>query len=84
MSTRIRLKTTPRWLINEKRLEERLEFGNGRGLAIVITVGNKAKASKLCTTKLQFGRTFKMVEKYWEAGPSSVCMTCLGIGHDQL
>ena len=25
-----------------------------------------------------------MVEKYREAGPSSICMTCSGIGHDRL
>ena len=25
-----------------------------------------------------------MVEKYWELGPSSVCMTCCGIGHEQM
>lgn len=25
-----------------------------------------------------------MVEKYWEAGPSSICMNCTGMGHDRL
>ena len=25
-----------------------------------------------------------MVEKYWESGPSSVCMTCCGIGHERM
>ena len=25
-----------------------------------------------------------MVEKYWEAGPGSVCMSCAGVGHDRL
>ena len=25
-----------------------------------------------------------MVEKYWEAGPGSVCMRCCGIGHERL
>lgn len=28
--------------------------------------------------------TLKVVEKYWEAGPCSICMSCAGIGHDQL
>ena len=83
-STGIKLKTTPRWLINEERLEERLESGNGRGSAIVITVGNEAEASKLCAKGLRFGGAPKVVEKYWEAGPSSICMTCSGIGHDRL
>ena len=46
-STEIKLKTLPRWLISEVRLEERLEAGNGRGSAIVITVGNEAEASQL-------------------------------------
>lgn len=57
--------------------------GDGRGSAIVITVGNEAEASKLCANGLRFGGVPKMVEKYWEAGPSSVCMTCSGIGYDR-
>ncbi len=83
-STGIRLKTTPQWLINEERLEEQLETGNGRGSAIVITVGNEAEALKICAKGLRFGGAPKVVEKYWEAGPSSVYMTCSGIGHDRL
>ena len=83
-STGIKLKTTPRWLINEARLEERLESGNGRGSAIVITVGNGTEASQLCSKGLRFGGTLKVVEKYWEAGPSSIRMSCTGIGHDRL
>lgn len=83
-STGIKLKTTPRWLISEAQLEERLETANGKGSAIVITVGNDADASKLCAKGLRFGGAPKVVERYWEAGPSSVCMTCSGIGHDRL
>ena len=56
-----------------------------KGLAIVITVGNEADVSKLCAKKgLRFGEAPKVVEKYLEAGPSSVCMTCSGMGRDQL
>lgn len=58
-STGIKLKTTPRWLINEARLEERLESGNGRGSAIVITVGNSTEASQLCSKGLRFGALLK-------------------------
>ena len=47
-------------------------------------VGNEVKASKLCPIDLQFGGVFKVVEKYWKAGPSSVSITSLGIGHDRL
>ena len=83
-STGIQLKTLPRWLINETRLEERLESGNGRGSAIVITVGNGVEASKLCSKGLRFGGALKVVEKYWEAGPGSVCMSCAGVGHDRM
>ncbi len=54
-STGIRLKTTPRWLINEERLEERLKSENGRGSAIVITFGNEAGALKLCAKGIRFG-----------------------------
>ena len=48
----------------------------------MIIVGNKAKVSKLCTKSLRFGGAPKVVEKYWEAGPNSICMTYLGIEHD--
>lgn len=83
-STGIKLKTTPRWLISKERLEERLGSGNGKKSAIVITVGNKAEALKLCAKRLRFGGALKVSEKYWEAGPSSVCMTCSGISHNRL
>lgn len=26
----------------------------------------------------------KVVEKYWEVGPGSVCLSCAGVGHDRL
>lgn len=83
-STGIQLKTPPRWLISETRLEEWLESGSGRGSAIVITVGNSAEVSKLCSKGLKFGGTLKVVEKYWEAGPGSICMSCAGVGHNRL
>lgn len=41
-------------------------------LAIVITVENEAKVSKLCVIWLWFDRALKMVEKYWETNPSLV------------
>ncbi len=83
-STGIQLKTVPRWLISESRLEERLESGTGRGSAIVITVGTSEEAAKLCSKGLRFGGALKVVEKYWEAGPGSVCLSCAGVGHDRL
>ncbi len=33
---------------------------------------------------MRFGGALKVVEKYWEAGPSSVCLSCAGVGHDHL
>ena len=84
LSTGIQLKTLHRWLISEARLEERLESGTGKESAIVITVGNSTEASTLCSKGLRFGGALKVVEKYWEAGPSSVCMSCAGVGHDRL
>ncbi len=71
-------------MINEARLEERLESGDGRGSAIIITVGNSTEASQLCSKGLRFGGTLKVVEKYWEAGPLSICMNYTGIRHDRL
>lgn len=66
------------------RLEKCLETGNGKGSAVVITVGNEVDASKLCAKGLRFGGYSKVLEKYWEAKSSSICITYLSIGHDQL
>ncbi len=71
-------------MTNEARLEERLDSGNGRGSAIVITVENSTEASRLCSKRLRFGGALKVVEKYWEAEPSSICISCVGIRHDRL
>lgn len=60
----IKLKTRPRWLVNEARLEERLESGTGKGSAIVITVGNSTEAAKLCAKGLRFGGALKVIERY--------------------
>lgn len=62
-STGIQLKMLPRWLINETQLEERLKSENGRGSAIVITVGNSVETSKLCSKGLKVGEALKVVEK---------------------
>ena len=59
-------------------------FNNKRSSAIVITVGNEAEAKRLCASGLRFGGIVKMVEKYWESGPGSVCRTCCGIGHERM
>ena len=64
LSTGIKLKTIPEWLINKIRLEEYLESGNKRRSAIVITVRNKAVVLKFCAKRLKFGKTPKIVEKY--------------------
>ena len=83
-STGIKLKTIPCWLINKAQLEERLETGNKRRSAIIITVGNKADTFKLCAKELRFEGALKVVEKYWEVGPSSIYITYSSIRHDQL
>ena len=73
-STGIQLKTVPRWLISESWLEKQLESGTGKKSAIVITVGTSKKTSKLCSRGFRFGGALKLVEKYWEAGPSLICL----------
>lgn len=83
-STGIQPKARPRWLINENCLREQQETGNKRGSAIVITVKGEAKAKKLCASGLRFGGVIRVVERYWEAGPSSVCMICCGIGYQRM
>ena len=42
------------------------------------------EAAKLCSKGLRFGGVFKVVEKYWEAGPGSIYLSCAGIDHDCL
>lgn len=83
-STGIPLKATPRWLVNEDRLKEQQETNNKRGSAIVITVSNENVAKQLMASGLRFGGAVKKVEKFWDAGPGSVCMRCCGIGHERL
>ena len=83
-STKIKLKTLPRWLISKTRLREQQESGNKQGLAIVITVKEEGEAKQLCASGLRFGGIVRVVERYWEAGPGSVCMTCCGIGHERM
>lgn len=53
-------------------------------MAIVIIVRNSVEASKLCSKGLRSGGALKVVEKYWKAGPGSVSMSCVGVGHDRL
>lgn len=67
------------WL--EKHL---IETDNKRGSAIIIIVGNEVEALQLCVKGLKFGRAPKIVEKYWKAGPSFICMACSDIVHDRL
>lgn len=82
-STGILLKTIPRWLINKNRLKEQQENNNKRGSAIVITVSNEIDSKRLVASGFRFGGAIKKVEKYWEAGPGSVCMKSCGIGHER-
>lgn len=42
------------------------------------------EAKKLCISGLHFGNMIKIVEKFWEAGPSLVYMTCYMIGHEKM
>ncbi len=63
-SMEIKLKTTPRWLINEVQLEEHLKTENKKRSAIIIIVTNETNISKLCTKRFRFGDASKVVEKY--------------------
>lgn len=71
-------------MISKIQLEECLEAENRKCLVIVITVGNEVKTSRLYAKAIRFGSALKVVEKYWEAGPISVYMTCSGIDHNRL
>lgn len=69
LSIGIQLKALPCWLINEARLEKRLESGTGKILAIVITMGNSTEASTLCSKELKFGGALKVVENIGKPDP---------------
>ena len=84
LSMGIQLKVLPRWFISESRLKEHQESSNKHGSAIVITVSGESEAKMLCASGLRVGGVVKIVEKYWESELSSVCMTCCGIGHEQM
>lgn len=83
-STGIQLKILLRWLISEDRLREAQTIEGIRGSAIVITVKGEIETKKLCASGLRFGGLVREIENFWEAGPSSVCMTCCGIGHERM
>ena len=46
-------------------------------------VQGKAKAKKLCASGLWFGGAVKIIKRYWNVGPDSVCMTCCGIRYQR-
>ena len=52
LSTGIKLKALPRWLISEYRLRKQQQSGNKRCLAIVITVKGESGAQHLCASGL--------------------------------
>lgn len=83
-STGIAFKEMPQWFANKNRLKEQQKINNKWGSAIVITVNNNSEAKKLCANNLCFGGAVKMVEKYWEARPRSVCIRCCGVEHERL
>ena len=83
-STGIQFKTLSRSLISDNRLRKIQIAESKRGSAIVITVKGEVEAKKLCTSGLQFDGLVKVVEKFLEVGPSSVCMTCCGICHKRM
>lgn len=83
-STGILLQTMSCWLLNEDQLKKQQGTNNKRGLAIVITVSNENVAKQLMASGLRFGGAVKKLEKFWDAGPGLVCMSCCGISYECL
>lgn len=50
----------------------------------MICVKKAAKAKKLYISGLLFRRAVKMVERYWDARPGLVFITCYGIRHQRI
>lgn len=82
-STGIQLKSLPRWLINEDQLREQQHDGK-KGSATVFKIKGQTEAKHLYVSGLRFGAITRVAERYWEPEPSSVCMTCCGIGHERM
>lgn len=82
--TGVQLKRSPRWLIYKRRLRERQKSQNYCGSFIVIMVVNNSDTTYLCAKGLRFGGILKVVKRYWEARPRSICPVCRDIGHDWL
>lgn len=70
--------------MNKLQLEKRLKTGGKKSSEIFNRVGNEEDVSKLRISGLRFRGASKVLEKYWNARPSSVYMTCLDISLDQL
>lgn len=84
LSTNIQLKTLLCWFINENWLREVQKTDNKQGSTIVITVKGVTKTKKRYVSELCFSGLNRVVENYWKARPSSVCMTYYGISHEQI
>ena len=82
--TGIKLKSRPYKLIHKTKLNQWLRSKNRRESAIVITVENSKKTSRLYFKKLRFERAIKVAKKYWKARSASVCMGCKKIIQDCL
>lgn len=78
----IQLKAIFCWLISKKYLREQQENSNKQRSAIIITISGKSKVKMLFASRLYFGGQIKIVEKYWESGPSSVYLTYCSINHE--
>lgn len=81
LSIGVQLKTPLYWLIHESQLRERQELENYHGSFIVITIANNSNATYLCVKRLRTGEMLKVIERYYEAEPGSVCLIYYGIGH---
>lgn len=57
---------------------------NEERLVIVMMVENSVEAFILCAKGWKFERAQKVIEKYWEAGLSSICINFVGIDHTRL
>lgn len=71
-------------MIYESRLKERQKLGNYHSSSIVITIVSSFKATHLYTKKLRFGGIFKVIGRYEEAGPRSICPIYYRIDHNWL
>ena len=79
---KINLKILTHLLINKTQFQKHQNSENEKCFAIVITVGNSMKISKLYSKGVRFSSTLKIIKIYWKTEISLIFITCSAISYN--